>query len=57
VRLVESYKPVTVGTVAIGVRKTDKELLTKINASLAKLKANGAVDKILDKWGLKAKAA
>src|SRR5437660_9834279 len=29
VRLVESYKPVTVGTVAIGVRKTDKELLTK----------------------------
>jgi len=41
--------------VAIGVR-TDQELLQKINASLAKLKANGAVDKILDKWGLKAKS-
>ena len=46
-----------IGTVAIGVRKGDQELLTKINASLAKLKANGAVDKILDKWGLKAKAS
>ncbi len=30
---------------------------TKINASLAKLKANGAVDKILDKWGLKPEAS
>jgi polar amino acid transport system substrate-binding protein len=57
VRLVESYKPVTVGTVAIGVRKTDKELLTKINTSLAKLKASGAVDKILEKWGQKPKAS
>ncbi|HXL29745.1 MAG TPA: transporter substrate-binding domain-containing protein, partial [Bradyrhizobium sp.] len=56
-RLVESYKPTIVGTVGIGVRKADQELLQKINASLAKLKANGAVDKILDKWGLKAKAA
>src|SRR6266481_7200984 len=57
VRLVDSYKPVTVGTVSIGVRKTDGELLGKINASLAKLKASGALDKILDKWGLKAKAS
>jgi len=57
VRLVESYKPVTVGTVAIGVRKTDKELLTKINTSLAKLKASGAVDRILEKWGQKPKAS
>src|ERR1700675_1502897 len=50
-RLVASYKPTVVGTVAIGVRKTDSDLLKKINASLAKLKANGTVDKILDKWG------
>jgi polar amino acid transport system substrate-binding protein len=57
VRLVDSYKPTVIGTVAIGVRKGDQELLTKINASLAKLKANGTVDKILDKWGLKAKAS
>ena len=52
VRLVTSYKPMTVGTVAIGVRKSDKELLTKINASLAKFKQNGTLAKILDKWGL-----
>ncbi len=57
VRLVDSYKPATVGTVAVGIRKSDTELLGKINASLAKLKASGALDKILDKWGLKAKAA
>ena len=57
VRLVTSYKPMTVGTVAIGVRKSDQDLLGKINASLAKLKANGTVAKILDKWGLGAKGA
>src|ERR1700704_3020702 len=57
VRLVESYKPATVGTVSIGIRKTDGELLGKINASLAKLKATETPDKILDRWGLKAKAA
>jgi polar amino acid transport system substrate-binding protein len=57
VRLVDSYKPVNIGTVAIGIRKTDQELLGKVNASLAKLKANGTLDKILDKWGLKPKAS
>jgi len=40
--------------VGIGVRKGDAELLGKINTSLAKLKANGTVEKILAKWGLKA---
>jgi len=57
VRLVDSYKPTIVGTVAIGVRKGDQDLLNKINASLAKLKASGAVGRILDKWGLKATGA
>ena len=56
-RIVESYKPTTIGSVGIGVRKGDTELLAKINASLAKLKANGTVEKILDKWGLKAQGA
>ncbi len=45
------------GTVAIGVRKGDAELLKKINTSLAKLKANGTLEKILGKWGLAAKAS
>src|SRR5882757_7718299 len=57
VRLVDGYKPVTVGSVGIGVRKGEAALLGKINASLAKLKANGTIDKILEKWGQKAKAA
>jgi polar amino acid transport system substrate-binding protein len=57
VRLVETYKPTVIGSVGIGVRKGEAELLNKINTSLAKLKANGTVDKILDKWGLKAQAS
>ena len=57
VRIVESYKPATIGSVGIGVRKGDTELLGKINTSLAKLKANGTVNKILDKWGLKAQSS
>lgn len=51
-RLVTSFKPTIVGSIGIGVRKSDAELLKKVNASLAKLKANGTVDKILAKWGL-----
>jgi polar amino acid transport system substrate-binding protein len=54
VRLVETYKPAVVGSVGIGVRKGDQERLNKINVSLAKLKANGTVGKILEKWGQKA---
>jgi polar amino acid transport system substrate-binding protein len=57
VKLVDSYKPATVGTVAIGIRKSDTELLDKINASLAKLKANGTIARILEKWGQKADAS
>lgn len=56
-RIVESYKPTVIGSVGIGVRKGDTELLSKINASLKKLKAIGTVDKILAKWGLKAQGA
>ncbi len=52
VRLVKSYKPTITGSVGIGIRKTDGELLKKVNTALAKLKADGSVDKILAKWGL-----
>jgi polar amino acid transport system substrate-binding protein len=52
VRVVKSYKSTIVGSVGIGVRKSDGELLKRINASLAKLKADGRLDKILTKWGL-----
>ncbi len=52
VRLVKSYKSQVVGSVGIGVRKADEDLLKKINTSLAKLKADGTVKTILSKWGL-----
>lgn len=56
-RLVDSYKPVVIGSVGIAVRKSDQELLSRIDASLAKLKANGTVDRVLAKWGLKPQGA
>jgi polar amino acid transport system substrate-binding protein len=52
VRLVRSYKASIPGSVAIGLRKADTELLGRINTSLAKLKANGTLTRILAKWGL-----
>jgi polar amino acid transport system substrate-binding protein len=52
-KLVPTYEPKMTGSVGIGVRKTDTELLKKINASLAKLQADHTVDKILVKWSLK----
>src|SRR2546423_897367 len=51
-RLVKSFKSTIVGSIGIGVRKSDADLLKKVDTSLAKLKANGTVDKILAKWGL-----
>jgi polar amino acid transport system substrate-binding protein len=52
VRLVKSYVPTISGSVGIGVRKGEAELLKKINTALAKLKADGTLAKILAKWGL-----
>ena len=50
-RLIKGYTSVMTGSVGIGVRKTDGELLKRINTSLEKLQKNGTVDKILAKWG------
>jgi polar amino acid transport system substrate-binding protein len=52
-RLVKNYKPVLPGSVGIAVKKGDKAMLDKINASLRKFKADGTTDKILATWGLK----
>ena len=51
-RLVPTYEAKLTGSVGIAVRKSDTELLAKINASLAKLRADGTIDKILAKWGV-----
>jgi len=52
-RLAKNYKPVLPGSVGIAVKKGDKAMLDKINASLRKFKADGTTDKILATWGLK----
>jgi polar amino acid transport system substrate-binding protein len=52
-RLAKNYKPMLVGSVGIAVRKGDKAMLDKVNASLRKMKADGTIDKILANWGLK----
>lgn len=51
-RLVKSYKSTMTGSVGIGVRKTETELLKKINTALAAMQADGTTKKILAKWGL-----
>lgn len=51
-RMVTSFKPTMVSSIGIATRKGDTELMTKVNASIAKLKANGVIDAILKKWGL-----
>lgn len=52
-RLAKNYKSMLVGSVGIAVRKGDKAMLDKVNASLRKMKADGEIDKILANWGLK----
>jgi polar amino acid transport system substrate-binding protein len=52
VRLVNSYASTITGSVGIGVRKSDPELLAKINTALDQITRDGRLKKILDKWGL-----
>jgi polar amino acid transport system substrate-binding protein len=53
VRIVTSYQPPgEPAGIAYGVRKSDGELLRRINASLAKLQADGTVKKIKAAYGL-----
>jgi polar amino acid transport system substrate-binding protein len=52
VRLVKSYKATSIQPIAIGVRKSDGELLSKIDAAIAKLNTDGTVKQIIPKWGL-----
>lgn len=51
-RLVKSYKSTITGSVGIGVRKGETELLKKINTALAAMQTDGTTKKILAKWGL-----
>jgi polar amino acid transport system substrate-binding protein len=51
-RLVAAYQPTLVSGIGFGVRKSDGELLQKINRSLARLQADGTLRKILSSYGL-----
>jgi polar amino acid transport system substrate-binding protein len=52
VRLVNSYVSTISGSVGIGVRKSDPDLLAKINTALDQITRDGRLKKILAKWGL-----
>jgi polar amino acid transport system substrate-binding protein len=51
-RIVKSYRSLIAAPDALGVRKTDGELLQKINTSLDKLKANGTMKSIFANYGI-----
>ncbi|NVK32959.1 MAG: amino acid ABC transporter substrate-binding protein [Rhodobacteraceae bacterium] len=52
VQLVRTYVPSVEGSINIAVKKGNTELQEKINKSLAAIKEDGRLDKILKKWGL-----
>lgn len=51
VRLLEGYKPSAVGSIAIGTRKGDA-VMAKVNAGLARVKADGRFDALVRQWNL-----
>jgi polar amino acid transport system substrate-binding protein len=53
VRMVKGIKPLLTVDIGMAVRKGDTDKLEKLNKSLAKLKADGTMERILSKWGLK----
>lgn len=52
VRLVGGYRPLHQGEVALAVAKGNSQLLSEVNASITKFEKNGALAKILSKYGL-----
>lgn len=52
VRLVESYRALTTGEVALAMSKDDPAMLAKVNAAIAKLKGDGKLRAIFAKYGL-----
>jgi polar amino acid transport system substrate-binding protein len=50
--VVASYKPSWIVRTALGARKADEAILTKLDASLAKLKADGTAVEIFARFGV-----
>jgi polar amino acid transport system substrate-binding protein len=53
VRLVSTYEPQVVGQVGLAVKKGDTALLNQLNTAIAKVKADGRIAKLQEKWGLR----
>lgn len=51
VRLLPDYRPSVVGSIGIGTRKGDATM-ARINAGLAAMKADGAMERLIGKWNL-----
>ncbi|TWH01189.1 polar amino acid transport system substrate-binding protein [Mesorhizobium sp. J18] len=47
-----NYESQYVGSVGLGVRKEDTELLERLNTALSRLKEKGVIDELAAKWGL-----
>jgi polar amino acid transport system substrate-binding protein len=52
IRLVKTYKPLILGSIAIAVRKDEPDLLKKLNDALDKMQDDGKLKAIFAKWGL-----
>ncbi|WP_417660836.1 ABC transporter substrate-binding protein [Pseudomonas sp.] len=52
VRLVRDYQPVIMGDVCLVVRKGDSEMLARVNKGIAAIKADGSLERIIEKWKL-----
>lgn len=53
IRIVEDYKPSVVGDTGIALAKNNKQLLDKLNKEIPKMKQDGSLQKIYQKWGVK----
>ncbi|AZD01505.1 MULTISPECIES: ABC transporter substrate-binding protein [Pseudomonas] len=52
VQLVKSYQPVVMGDVCLIVRKGDAQTLDEVNRGIAAIKADGSLERIIEKWKL-----
>lgn len=52
VRLVQDYQPQIMGDVCLIVRKDEPALLEQVNRGIAAIKADGSLEKIIEKWKL-----
>jgi polar amino acid transport system substrate-binding protein len=52
-KLVPTYQPVVPGEIAVAVPKGNADLLAKVNDGIAKIKASGELDELVQKWNLR----